>query len=114
MEVKKTADRKRDEERVKPRTAEPRAKKSFRHMSIKELRLHETGILNLYKDGGALAHTHNKEVESEDMFDVRLTKEEYESIFEGPPTFHEKRAFMENFRKKWREDHGHCSLFDRR
>jgi hypothetical protein len=44
---------------------------------------------------------------------VKLSKLEYESIFENPPTFQEKKAFVEVFRKKWREDKGYCSLFDK-
>ena len=38
---------------------------------------------------------------------------EYDSIFDNPPTFPEKKAFVEVFRKKWREDRGYCSIFDK-
>ena len=43
-----------------------------------------------------------------------MTQEEYESIFDNPPSFEEKKAFIEIFRKKWKEDKGYCSLFDKR
>jgi hypothetical protein len=43
-----------------------------------------------------------------------ITQEEYDSIFHDNPTFYEKRAFVEMFRRKWREDKGFCSLFDKR
>ena len=39
---------------------------------------------------------------------------EYESIFDNLPSFQEKKAFIEVFRKKWREDKGFCSIFDKR
>jgi hypothetical protein len=39
---------------------------------------------------------------------------QYESIFDNPPTFYEKKAFVDVFRKKWREDKGYCSMFDKR
>lgn len=77
--------------------------RNFRYMSIKELRLHETGILNLYRDDAPKRKIHNKkEEERDEICDVKLTKDEYESIFEGVPSFYEKKAFMENLRKKWR------------
>jgi chorismate mutase len=31
-----------------------------------------------------------------------------------PPTFYERRAFIDDFRRKWREDRGMVSLFDKR
>jgi hypothetical protein len=45
---------------------------------------------------------------------VRLSAFEYESIFDNPPTFDEKKAFVDVFRKKWKEDKGYCSVFDKR
>lgn len=45
---------------------------------------------------------------------VRLSQFEYETIFEKDPSFNEKRAFVEVFRKKWKEDKGYCSMFDKR
>jgi hypothetical protein len=30
------------------------------------------------------------------------------------PTFYERRAFIDDFRRKWREDRGMVSLFDKR
>ena len=30
------------------------------------------------------------------------------------PTFYEKRAFIDDFRRKWKEDQGMVSLFDKR
>lgn len=47
------------------------------------------------------------------IFEAKLTQQEYDSIFDNPPTFQEKRAFIEIFRKKWREDQGYCSLFEK-
>ena len=45
---------------------------------------------------------------------VRLSQYEYETIFEKDPSFNEKKAFVEVFRKKWKEDKGFCSMFDKR
>lgn len=45
---------------------------------------------------------------------MRLSQFEYETIFEKDPSFNEKRAFVEVFRKKWKEDKGFCSMFDKR
>lgn len=45
---------------------------------------------------------------------VRLSQDEYETIFEKDPSFNEKKAFVEVFRRKWKEDKGYCSLFDKR
>ena len=87
--------------------------RNFQFMSIKELKKHEKGILNLFEEGMRKRKSHNK-TDEHALFDIKLTSEEYESIFDGPPSFYEKKAFIETFRRKWREDHGHCSLFDRR
>jgi hypothetical protein len=43
-----------------------------------------------------------------------ISQDEYESIFHDNPTFYEKKAFVEMFRRKWREDKGFCSIFDKR
>lgn len=69
---------------------------------------HEKGILNLLEKedfqrsiAGKIAQT--------------ITQDEYESIFNDNPTsFYEKKAFVEMFRRKWREDKGFCSIFDKR
>lgn len=45
---------------------------------------------------------------------MRLSQAEYESIFDNAPSFQEKKAFIDVFRKKWKEDKGYCSLFDKR
>jgi hypothetical protein len=45
---------------------------------------------------------------------VRLSQFEYETIFEKDPSFNEKQAFVEVFRRKWKEDKGYCSMFDKR
>ena len=45
---------------------------------------------------------------------VRLSQFEYETIFEMNPSFNEKKAFVEVFRRKWKEDKGYCSMFDKR
>ena len=45
---------------------------------------------------------------------VRLSQYEYETIFGKDPSFNEKRAFVGDVRKKWKEDKGYCSMFDKR
>ncbi|CDW79371.1 UNKNOWN [Stylonychia lemnae] len=92
--------------------------KNFTQMSIYELRQHEKGILNLYEQN---SHNrpqrllHNKpESGSSNIFDIRLSQVEYDSIFDNAPSFQEKKAFIEVFRKKWKEDKGYCSMFDKR
>lgn len=84
-------------------------------MSIYELKQHEKGILNLYESATSKRQViHNKNDSSSNIFDIRLSQMEYDSIFDNPPTFEEKKAFIEVFRKKWREDKGYCSMFDKR
>lgn len=43
----------------------------------------------------------------------RLNQDQYADIFEHAPSFNEKKAFVNVFRKKWKEDKGYCSLFDK-
>ena len=45
---------------------------------------------------------------------MRLSQQEYDTIFERDPSFNEKKAFVDVFRRKWREDKGYCSMFDKR
>jgi hypothetical protein len=61
-------------------------------MNIGELKQHEKGILNLYESQKNVAKqiSHNKNPQSTNIFDVKLTQIEYESIFDNPPTFPEK------------------------
>jgi hypothetical protein len=90
--------------------------RNFNKMTINELKQHEKGILNLYESQQAMAKmiSHNKNESGEgNIFDIKLTQTEYDSIFDNPPTFPEKRAFIEVFRKKWREDKGYCSMFEK-
>jgi tRNA1(Val) A37 N6-methylase TrmN6 len=92
-------------------------------MSINELKLHEKGILNLFESQQAVAKmiSHNKQMgeahniknQDPNIFESKLSQQEYDSIFDNPPTFQEKKAFVEIFRKKWREDKGYCSLFEK-
>lgn len=85
-------------ERPKP-MASPNAKENFRAMPITELLAHEKGILNL--------------LEAESV--EQVTQDDYNSIFNDTTTsFYEKKAFVDLFRRKWREDKGLCSLFDKR
>ena len=62
---------------------------------------------NKYDSYGGISSNNN-------IFDIKLTQIEYDSIFDNPPTFPEKKAFVDVFRKKWREDKGYCSVFDKR
>lgn len=83
-------------------------------MNIHELKQHEVGILNLYEQNTGYKIKHNKTDNGMNIFDIRLSAGEYDSIFDNPPTFQEKKAFVEVFRKKWKEDKGYCSVFDKR
>ena len=62
-------------------------------------------------NGGEQTFTHN--VADPNIFEAKLSQQEYDSIFDNPPTFQEKKAFVEIFRRKWREDKGYCSLFEK-
>ena len=63
--------------------------RNFNKMSINELRQHEKGILNLYESQLAIAKmiSHNKVDNAGNLFDIKLTQLEYDSIFEHPPSF---------------------------
>ena len=75
-------------------------------MPIEELVAHEKGILNLLDK--------EEEVQRLTKIAQTISQDEYESIFHDNPTFYEKKAFVEMFRRKWREDKGFCSMFDKR
>lgn len=53
---------------------------------------------------------HNRESEGYQ----RLDHSDYEQIFERPPTFNEKKAFISLFRHKWKQDMKLTSVFERR
>ena len=48
-------------------------------MSIKELKKHEKGILNLYEDEKKKQKIHNK-IDENTLFDIKLTNEEVREI----------------------------------
>ncbi len=95
-------------------------------MNIDELKQHESGILNLFEGEKNIAKyvSHNQPAGTQGAEAsgialkckkyVRLSQFEYETIFEKDPSFNEKKAFVEVFRKKWKEDKGFCSMFDKR
>lgn len=96
---------------------------NFDYMNIDELKQHEQGILNLFESDTGLAGyvSHNKpvpnkfsSVAAKSKKYVRLSQLEYDTIFEKDPSFNEKRAFVEVFRRKWKEDKGFCSMFHKR
>ena len=100
---------------------------NFDYMNIDELKQHENGILNLFEGERNIAKyvSHNQAASVKGNGPpapgtkgaknyVRLSQYEYETIFEKDPSFNEKRAFVEVFRKKWKEDKGYCSMFDKR
>ena len=81
---------------------------NFNYMKINELKQHEHGILNMF-DGeeGKKSVNHNKPTGN------RLSQREYDQIFSRNPSFNEKKAFVDLFRRKWRGDKGYSSMFDR-
>lgn len=83
-------------------------------MKINELKQHECGILDLFEEDKQLTKyiSHNQNEKYASSY-VRLTQNEYDTIFESKPSFNEKKAFVSMFRKKWNEDKGYCSLFDK-
>ena len=91
-------------------------------MNIDELKQHENGILNLFEGERIIGRyvSHNNEAQTglgggqKNRKYVRLSQFEYDTIFEKDPSFNEKKAFVEVFRRKWREDKGYCSMFDKR
>lgn len=96
---------------------------NFDYMNIDELKQHEQGILNLFEGDKIISRyvSHNQPLAArqkgllqKDKKYVRLSQLEYETIFEKDPSFNEKKAFVEVFRRKWKEDKGYCSMFDKR
>ena len=91
---------------------------NFDYMNIDELKQHENGILNLFEGERHMAQydSHNKidAKTGKSKSYVRLSQYEYDTIFERDPSFNEKKAFVDVFRRKWREDKGYCSMFDKR
>ncbi len=82
-------------------------------MPITELIAHERGILNLLDKSLAAAESSSEPLIIPNPLSI-ISQDEYDSIFHDNPTFYEKRAFVEMFRRKWREDKGLCSIFDKR
>jgi hypothetical protein len=83
-------------------------------MPISELMVHEKGILNLLDVCDQTPSAMPDPKDNSHLYALGISQEEYDSIFHDNPTFYEKRAFVEMFRRKWREDKGLCSLFDKR
>jgi hypothetical protein len=44
----------------------------------------------------------------------RLSANEYNQIFDREPSFNERKAFVDVFRKQWKDDMGYGSKFNRR
>jgi hypothetical protein len=44
----------------------------------------------------------------------RLSANEYNQIFDREPSFNERKAFVDVFRKQWKDDMGYGSMFNRR
>ena len=93
--------------------------RKFNFMDINELKQHESGILNLFEGKKELSKyvSHNKvdpKTGKPNRQYVRLTQREYQTIFDRDPTFNEKKAVVDQFRRKWKEDKGYCSMFDKR
>ena len=88
---------------------------TFDYMGINELRQHEQGLLNMFESDRQINayRSHNQKARTGSAF-VRLNQEQYLTIFEHKPSFNEKKAFVDLFRRKWKEDKGYCSLFDKR
>ena len=97
---------------------------TFNYMNIDELKQHESGILNLFEGEKNISRyvSHNQasadvqkpSIAPKSKKYVRLSQFEYETIFEKDPSFNEKKAFVEVFRRKWKEDKGYCSMFEKR
>ena len=81
-------------------------------MPIEELIAHEKGILNLLRKQQTERELPPNAIKIPQP--QTISQDEYESIFHDNPTFYEKKAFVEMFRRKWREDKGLCSLFEKR
>ena len=93
--------------------------RKFTFMNINELKQHENGILNLFEGKKDLARyvSHNKvnpKTGQPNRQYVRLSQKEYQTIFEKNPSFREKKAVVDQFRRKWKEDKGYCSMFEKR
>ena len=83
-------------------------------MGITQLKQHEHGILDIFEGDRQLARylSHNNNIAKHKSYQ-RLHQDQYLDIFDHTPSFNEKKAFVGVFRKKWKEDKGYCSLFDK-
>eukprot|EP00347_Sterkiella_histriomuscorum_P015741 403355857 len=98
----------------------------FKAMKLQELIQHENGILNLINAHdqnnleGDLQNCGEKGINQQllkclysntqregSSNGFKITKEEYESIFQHNPTFYERKAFVDIFRKKWKGSHSY-------
>jgi hypothetical protein len=85
----------------------------LKSMPIDELVAHEKGILNLFEH--ALQGSPQNDSQLGVPLAQTISQDQYDKIFhDHQATFYERRAFVDMFRKKWREDKGLCSLFDKR
>ena len=96
-------------------------------MSLNELKMHEKGILQIAEDDITAIRrvTKNNKLSTSQIgslsqnnlglgADTKLTKDEYNQIFDRDPTFNERKAFVNVFRKQWKDDLGYGSAFNRR
>ena len=74
-------------------------------------------MLNVYETENTINHqrAEKKSVDAKSGFDfgVRLSQEEYASIFQKPVSFYAKKAHVDSLRQRWREDKGYGSIFQK-
>ena len=89
--------------------------------------MHEKGILQLAEDDiqAKKRQTRNNKMSTSQIgsmsqntlglgTDARISRDEYNQIFDRDPTFNERKAFVNVFRKQWKDDMGYGSMFNRR
>lgn len=78
----------------------------FKAFSIADLRDHQQAILNMFHQYS------DKQVDKDDIISD-LHADQQEQIKRALPSFKERMAFVNALKRRWKEQKGFCSVFDR-
>ena len=82
----------------------------FRGFSVNDLRDHQQTILNVFHQYMSTQGLEDKDATQTDSLETDKRFTELKKLL---PSFKERLAFVNSLKKRWREQNGYCSAFDR-
>ena len=82
----------------------------FRGFNINDLRDHQQTILNVFHQYMSTQGLEDKDATQTDNLE---TDQRFTELKKLLPSFKERLAFVNSLKKRWREQNGYCSVFDR-